>query len=386
MTYTQFAGVLFSMNIIWFLFGLPFAMMVGMVNFMTLFMMSDVIGVRAPNKLSALVLGGAWGVLLVLIFRGLLTYSGQLPFNFLIPLSLGFEKILTFFSVLPMVAAVYLWRWKIGGISVILGLICQVMLRWTNTTLNPDITTLYVTLIFLFAVAIYKDLTKRKNGETTPPLQDSILVKRYARIRKNWKYAAISGALLGAAVNLLIIHWWPAAPLLVEGDRFLAALMILPIWICWWSAGINTGLTAGMMSHQALGFTMVAALLLPSWSENLLAPFVSAIIGVAEFSLFALFIPKLARGLERFATVKEVTLAMQTVLGGAMEVGLTFLGLYTAFIMANTFGLFIVVAGYLTNEILGRPITRMAVAPISCIALGVLLNVIAVAGLTLPVI
>ncbi len=228
-------------------------------------------------------------------------------------------------------------------------------------------------------------MAKRKNRKTTPSLQeDAILIKRYARVRKNWKYVAISGALLGVAANFLVIHWWPTAPLLIGGDRFLAALMILPIWICWWPAGINTGLTTGMMSHQALGFTMVAALLLPSWSENLWAPFASAIIGVAEFSLLALFIPKLARGLERFATVKEVALAMQTVLGGAMELGLTFLGLYTAFIMAGTFGFFIVASGYLTNEILGRPITRMAVAPISCIVLGILLNVIAMAGLPLP--
>ncbi|MBA2138613.1 transporter, partial [Salmonella enterica subsp. houtenae serovar 44:z36,[z38]:-] len=85
--------------------------------------------------------------------------------------------------------------------------------------------------------------------------------------------------------------------------------------------------------------------------------------------------------LHRFPALKESGDNIRTAMTGILEIALLVGGIYAANDIWEGVGMFTVVALYILNEIAGRPVMKMAAAPLGAIVVGIAANIAAILGL-----
>ena len=127
-----------------------------------------------------------------------------------------------------------------------------------------------------------------------------------------------------------------------------------------------TSLTTGTFVTDGFGFTATAGLLAPN---GVLA----AVFGAAVMSLEALSLAVVAKLFDKVPSIKKSADSIRVAMTRLLEVAILVGSMSAAEGMAPGF--------FVMNEYFKKPIVRMAVGPIAVIAVGVLVNVLAVLGL-----
>ena len=97
-----------------------------------------------------------------------------------------------------------------------------------------------------------------------------------------------------------------------------------------------------------------------------------------------LLLSHIARLLDKYPGVRESGENIRTAMTRILEVALLIGGANAANAIAPGLGFFVIAGIYLLNEAAGRPIVRMAVGPIGAIAVGIIANLLVLAGLMPP--
>lgn len=361
-------------------YAIPFSLTAGLLLVHTIFLATDLIGVAAPNRYIAAILGALWGVGIVVGLQAVVHAFALLPVNFLPALGQVGTAVVAAFAVFPAVAVGLHHGWKQGLITLALQGVArqlavvfnQIPIGTTRITVNPEGAALIVGMLML---VIFATRVKADPGEEGLAHVFSDLVKR---IRKNTLILAVMGALVAAAGNLLLVAGDPISlSLLAQGNRTAAALTALARAIGYIPLVATTAITTGVYGPAGMTFAFGVGLLTPN---PVLAAVLGALTIVIEVQLLALF----SRFLDLFPGMREAGGFIRTAMSQVLEIALLAGGMIAGNAMAPGLGFFVVAAVVALNEIAGNPISRLAIGPVAALVTGILVNLLHVVGLFTP--
>ncbi|MEU7158439.1 YhfT family protein [Streptomyces chrestomyceticus] len=152
-----------------FIFGLgaPMALSSGVLNPWLLFLPTDVLGILAPKKWLAPLLGGAWGAVVVFGLDGANDLAHDLPVGFLTAMQQMATPILFLFTLFPVLAITRQFGRLRGALAggVELTLVVLTMKVWPEVFAGAPAMAVGVLLLIGFAVA--KDVRQRRAERDT---------------------------------------------------------------------------------------------------------------------------------------------------------------------------------------------------------------------------
>lgn len=382
-----------------FIFGLgvPVALSSGVLNPWILFLPSDILGVFSPKKWLAPILGGAWGAVVVFGLNAATTAVNSLPVNFLTPMQQMAVPILSLFAFFPAVAiAMQFGRVRSAIAFLVTLLVMLIDMKWLPQV-TPSALALAAGMLMLVIFAITEEIkTARaaKSATDSTNVQpdevltaseedketESIFTANAARLRKNIPWFMVMGLLLGVLVNTHMFGGGEATSyILAKGQYanaaqvdFYRALGFIPLIV-------TTAVASG--AYQIVGTTLIypVAYLLPN-------PILAGIAGALLFGVEVFVLSYVAKGLGALRAIRDASDNIRNAINITLEVAILFGALAAGNAMAGGVGIAIVGGLYALNEVLGRPVVRMAAGPVGVIIAGILLNILAYAQLFTPLV
>ncbi|QBD82588.1 permease [Ktedonosporobacter rubrisoli] len=402
-----------------FIFGLgvPIAFSSGVLNPWVLFLPSDILGILSPKKWLAPILGALWGAIVVFGLGAATTAANSLPVNFLTAMQQMSNPILYLFAFFPAVAiAMQFGRWR-GAIAFVLGLLVMLAtMKWIPVMFPGALTMASgVVLLVIFAVAeeikmaratrlqAAAERAKRQSADNEAATAEeggtatvataieedtnssideetsSIFAANAARLKKYAPFFVIMGVLLGVLVNTHMFAGGEATSYIIAKGQyanaaqvdFYRALGFIPLIV-------TTAIASG--AFQVVGFTLIypAAYLLPN-------PILAGIAGGLLFGIEVFVLSYIAKWLGTLRTVRDASDNIRNAINLTLEVAILFGSIAAANAMAGGVGIAVVGGLYALNEVLGRPVVRMAAGPVGVILAGIAFNLLAYIHLFTPI-
>lgn len=406
-----------------FIFGLgaPMALSSGALNPWLLFLPTDVLGLLAPKKWLAPLLGGGWGALVVFGLSGVNDVAHDLPVDFLTAMQDMSTPILFLFTLFPVLAITRQFGKLRGGIAgvVELALVITTMKLWPDVF--PGAAAMAVGVVMLIGFATVKDVRQRRaeraaagaaaetetgagrrsgrdagagsaarggsgadaqaseaESEAADPMQ-SLFSASAARLRRHLPLFMVLGAGVCLLAQMHVFGGGEATSFLIaKGDYAGAAQVDFYRVFGFIPLIATTALASG--AYAIAGFTFVYPIgyLLPS-------PWLALIAGAAVFAVEVLALSWIGRMLGRLPSVRDSSEHLRSAISETLWLAILFGSLLAANTMGGGLGILIVGGLYLLNEATGRVVVRMAAAPAAVLAGGVLLNILYWLDLFTPV-
>lgn len=382
MTRPEFALVVTGMGFGWVLAGFSQWLGTGLIAVHLTLIATDCLGSWAPNKWIALLLGGVYGALCAFGTSLINSAFAALPYNFLNDLTQISTPALPIFSVFPAVAIASQFGSKKGIITAVIEavvyifctIVGSITIGSVSISLYPYTFAMLAGMICLvvYSVGANKGAESVENDEE----EMNLFTKNAARIKGNWVYLCIQGALNALGINILAQAYQPyvLSAAVQSGDLGTFQLAMIGVIVAFIPLIVSTSLATGV--YQAVGLTtcMLVGTLAPTWW---LAPVFGFAAEFIEIQLLGL----LGVGLSKFPELSKcgdhIRDAMVSCIGIALMIG--------AFMAANAIwgavGLMLVGAFYVLNDITGQRLPKSAVGPIAAVVVGVLYNIVVLLGL-----
>ena len=366
-------------------FGLPTSIGASIILIHCLLLTTDIIGTWCPDTKLGLILsgviGGVYGLLLLVGLEVIVKLFGFLPYNFLSDLGAvsGFMTIA--FAMFPALAVAYQHGFGKGAVTGIVTVIAWFLFKKFGTfhigadrtfTLNPDGMAMLVGVVMML---VYAARVKATGSESNAQLTE-VFSGKLARIRKNWFLLAIIGGLIACGTALGIVAGDPGSLAAVaDGDWSTAGMIALARAIGFIPLVFTTSIVTGVYAPAGCTFVFVIGLFLHS--SPLLALIVGAVVMIVEMMLINVF----AKGMDRFPGVKDMGEHIRTSMTKVIEITLMVGAVIGAEKTAGAVGLagvgaMFVIGCVLLNRRSKKPIVEMAIGPVACILFGLLVNVL----------
>ncbi|MFF8783419.1 YhfT family protein [Streptomyces sp. NPDC015125] len=400
-----------------FVFGLgaPMALSSGVLNPWLVFLPTDLLGILAPRKWLAPVLGGAWGAVVVFGLKGANEVAHELPVDFLTAMQQMATPILFLFTLFPVLAISKQFGRLPGAVAgvVEVALVVVTMKLWPMVFAGAPAMAAGVLLLIGFAVA--KDLRQQRRervraadermvtadeqpeaaderaeaadkhakaaaeGATAaherPAVPDedpmvSLFSASAARLRRHLPLFMALGAGVCLLAQLHIFGGGEAASFLIAKGRtaeaaqvdFYRAFGFLPLIA-------TTALASGAYGIAGFTFVYPVGYLLPS-------PWWALVCGALVFAAEVLALSGIGRVLGGLPSVRDSSEQLRGAIGATLQLALLFGSLLAAQAMGGGLGILLVGGLYLLNEAMGRVVVRSAAGPAAVVVGGVLLNVL----------
>ncbi|MEV6697847.1 YhfT family protein [Streptomyces sp. NPDC051453] len=374
-----------------FVFGLgaPMALSTGVLNPWLLFLPTDILGLLAPKKWIAPILGGAWGAVVVFGLNSANDVAHDLPVDFLTAMQQMSTPILFLFTLFPVLAITKQFGRVWGGVAGVLelALVVMTMKIWPN--MFAGALAMAVGVLMLIGLAIAKDVRERKaaraegGGVEEVVLADDPMASLFsagaARLRKFLPLFMVLGAGVCVLAQMHIFGGGEATSFLIAKGHYSEAAQVDFYRVFGFIPLIaTTALASG--AYGIAGFTLVYPIgyLLPN-------PFLAAIVGAAVFAVEVLALSYIGKFLGKLPTVRDSSEHLRSAITDTLQLAILFGSLMAANAMGAGLGILVVGGLYLLNEAMGRPVVRMAAAPAAVIVGGVLLNLLYWLDLFTPV-
>lgn len=391
-----------------FIFGLgvPIAFSSGVLNPWLLFLPTDILGLFAPKKWLAPLLGAIWGAIVVFGLSAATTAVHSLPVDFLTAMQQMANPILYLFAFFPAVAISMQFGRLRGSAAFIVSLLVLLAdMKWLPAV-SPAALALAAGMIMLLIIAILEETrtareTRRERATaaaattvaTEAPATEaeveegqideeimSLFAANAARLRKNVLFFVVMGVLLAVLVNTHMFGGGEATSYIIAKGQYASAAQIdfyralgfIPLIV-------TTAVASG--AYQIVGFTLIypVAYLLPN-------PILAGIAGGLLFGVEVLVLSYITKGLGTLRVIRDASDSLRNAINLTLEVAILFGSLAAGNAMAAGVGIAIVGGIYALNEAMGRPIVRMAAAPVAVILAGIILNILAYVHLFTPIV
>ncbi|MFE9966801.1 YhfT family protein [Streptomyces sp. NPDC005525] len=361
-----------------FIFGLgaPMALSTGVLNPWLVFLPTDILGMLAPKKWLAPILGGAWGAVVVFGLNGANDVAHNLPVDFITAMQQMSTPILFLFTLFPVLAITKQFGRKWGGVAggLELALVVLTMKLWPK--MFAGALAMAVGVLMLIALAVAKDMKQRKAdkaaGVTGIVLDDDPMASLFsasaARLRRYLPLFMVLGAGVCVLAQMHIFGGGEATSFLIAKGQYAEAAQVDFYRVFGFIPLIaTTALASG--AYGIAGFTLVYPIgyLMPN-------PFLAAIVGAAVFALEILALSSIGKVLGKLPSVRDSSEHLRSAIGDTLQLAILFGSLMAA--MGGGLGILVVGGLYLLNDAMGRPVVRMAAAPAAVIVGGILLNVL----------
>lgn len=369
-------------------FGIPISIAGGILLIHSILLGTDIIGLSLnKGKVSTAIaglIGGLYGAGVYFGLQFVVAGFEKLPLNFVDGFNLVGAPVVVSFMVFPAIAIALQFGVKKGIIAFLVSALARQIIVFTNTeqlisiggtpvVLSPEGIALVVGMIFLMTFAI-----REKSDDTSLSTLASLFVDRVTRIKKHVWILMVSGALISAAANYLIVAGDPISlNLLSEGKISEGAIASFAKAIGFVPLIASTAIATGVYGPAGFTFVFGAGILSPN-------PLVAAIAGALIIFAEVWLLTYLAKFLDRYPGVRASGENIRTAMTRVLEVALLIGGANAANAIVPGFGFFAIAGIYLLNEAAGRPIVRMAVGPLGAIAVGIIGNILVLLGLFTP--
>lgn len=369
-------------------FGMPISIASSLILIHSILLGTDMIGLSFARGKGLTTLSGLLGALYsVGIYYGLQAVINgfkRLPLNLVDGFNAVGEPVVVSFMVFPAIAIALQFSIKKGIVTLVVAALARQLVAFTNDqkliqmgdsaiTLSPEGIALIVGMIFLIAFAM-----QEKSNEKTMSTLATIFTDRVARIKRYAWVLMLSGGLVAAATNMLLIAGDPISlNLLSKGNISAGGMTSLAKALGFLPLIASTAIAAGVYSPVGFTFVFAAGIFSPN-------PFVAAIMGAFIIFCEVFLLSKMAGFLDRYPGIRNSGENIRTAMTRVLEVALLIGGANAANTFIPGFGFFAIAGFYLLNEVAGRPIVRMAVGPIGAIAVGIIGNILVVLGLYVP--
>ncbi|MET7525063.1 YhfT family protein [Streptomyces sp. NPDC005248] len=363
-----------------FIFGLgaPMALSTGVLNPWLVFLPTDILGMLAPKKWLAPILGGAWGAVVVFGLNGANDVAHDLPVDFITAMQQMSTPILFLFTLFPVLAITKQFGRKWGGVAggLELALVVLTMKLWPK--MFAGALAMAVGVLMLIALAVAKDMKQRKAdkaaGVTGIVLDDDPMASLFsasaARLRRHLPLFMVLGAGVCVLAQMHIFGGGEATSFLIAKGQYAEAAQVDFYRVFGFIPLIaTTALASG--AYGIAGFTLVYPIgyLMPN-------PFLAAIVGAVVFALEVLALSSIGKVLGKLPSVRDSSEYLRSAIGDTLQLAILFGSLMAANAMGGGLGILVVGGLYLLNDAMGRPVVRMAAAPAAVIVGGILLNVL----------
>lgn len=363
-----------------FIFGLgaPMALSTGVLNPWLVFLPTDILGMLAPKKWLAPILGGAWGAVVVFGLNGANDVAHDLPVDFITAMQQMSTPILFLFTLFPVLAITKQFGRKWGGVAggLELALVVLTMKVWPK--MFAGALAMAIGVLMLIALAIAKDMKQRKAdkaaGVTEIVLDDDPMASLFsasaARLRRYLPLFMVLGAGVCVLAQMHIFGGGEATSFLIAKGQYAEAAQVDFYRVFGFIPLIaTTALASG--AYGIAGFTLVYPIgyLMPN-------PFLAAIVGAAVFALEILALSSIGKVLGKLPSVRDSSEHLRSAIGDTLQLAILFGSLMAANAMGGGLGILVVGGLYLLNDAMGKPVVRMAAAPAAVIVGGILLNVL----------
>ena len=375
-------------------FGLPTSIAATIILIHCLLLTTDIIGVSCPDSKMGLILsgviGGLYGLLLLVGLEFIVKVFGLLPYNFLNDLGSVSVYMTIAFAIFPAVAVAYQHGFGKGAITAVITVVAWFLFKKFGTfnidathkfTLNADGMAMLVGVIMMLVFAAQIKGEGASNATLT-----KVFSAKLERIRKNWFLLAIMGGLLAAGTSLAIVAGDPASlAALGNGQNVEGGMIALARAIGFVPLVFTTSIVTGVYAPAGCTFVFVVGMFL--FGNPLVALLVGAAVMIVELLLINVF----ANVMDKMPGVKDMGEHIRTSMNKVIEITLMVGAVVGAEKTAAAVGLsgigaMFVIACVLLNRRSKKPIVEMAIGPVACILFGLLVNVLLLIGLVaLPV-
>ncbi|WP_405684236.1 YhfT family protein [Streptomyces sp. NBC_00057] len=363
-----------------FIFGLgaPMALSTGVLNPWLVFLPTDILGILAPKKWLAPILGGAWGAVVVFGLNGANNVAHDLPVDFITAMQQMSTPILFLFALFPVLAITKQFGRKWGAVAGVLELALVVMTMKVWPKMFAGSLAMAAGVLMLIALAVAKDMKQRRAdraaGVTEVVLEDDPMASLFsasaARLRKYLPLFMVLGAGVCVLAQMHIFGGGEATSFLIAKGQYAEAAQVDFYRVFGFIPLIaTTALASG--AYGIAGFTLVYPIgyLMPS-------PFLAAVVGAAVFAAEILALSYIGKVLGKLPSVRDSSEHLRSAIGDTLQLAILFGSLMAANAMGGGLGILVVGGLYLMNEAMGRPVVKMAAAPAAVIVGGILLNVL----------
>lgn len=367
--------------------GISFTLSTGLLNPWLLFLPTDILGVMIGSRILAALAGGLWGVLVVTSLAGVNAVLTGLPIDALGALGELGTPVMSAFALFPLLAVFYQFGWKAGVITAGVILISRLMIM-KFTGIYPESIQIFVGMLMLVIFAVCKDLNDRKAGVAAPDMSGmhSIFEERTKRIVKHLPFLAVTGALIAAVSNGGIfagseVSIYSLADALKMTDPAAQDAAMKQVALSEFMRGLGfipliatTALATGVYGVVGMTFVFVVGYLSPNIP-------VAAALGAVTICLEVYLLRGIGRFLEQFPSIRNASDNIRNSMNTLMEFALLIGGVLAVMKMGSTTGFTIFAMLFYLNEVMGRPVLKIAAPAVAAILTGVILNILYVFGL-----
>ncbi|NVJ55476.1 MAG: YhfT family protein [Vibrionaceae bacterium] len=367
--------------------GISFTLSTGLLNPWLLFLPTDILGVMIGSRILAALAGGLWGVLVVTSLAAVNAVLTGLPIDALGALGELGTPVMSAFALFPLLAVFYQFGWKAGAIAAGVILISRLMIM-KFTGIYPESIQIFVGMLMLVAFAVRKDLNDRKAGVAAPDMSGmhSIFEERTKRIVKHLPFLAVTGALIAAVSNGGIfagseVSIYSLADALKMTDPAAQDAAMKQVALSEFMRGLGfipliatTALATGVYGVVGMTFVFVVGYLSPNIP-------VAAALGAVTICLEVYLLRGIGRFLEQFPSIRNASDNIRNSMNTLMEFALLIGGVLAVMKMGSTTGFTIFAMLFYLNEVMGRPVLKIAAPAVAAILTGVILNILYVFGL-----
>ena len=370
-------------------FGLPTSIAATIILIHCLLLTTDIIGTWCPDSKTGLiasgVIGGVYGLLLLVGLEFIVKLFGYLPYNFLNDLGSVSVYMTIAFAIFPAVAVAYQHGFGKGAITAVITVVAWFLFKKFGTfnidathkfTLNADGMAMLVGVIMMLVFAAQIKGEGASNAALT-----KVFSAKLERIRKNWFLLAIMGGLLAAGTSLSIVAGDPASlAALGNGQNVEGGMIALARAIGFVPLVFTTSIVTGVYAPAGCTFVFVVGMFL--FGNPLVALLVGAAVMIVELLLINVF----ANVMDKMPGVKDMGEHIRTSMNKVIEITLMVGAVVGAEKTAAAVGLsgigaMFVIGCVLLNRRSKKPIVEMAIGPVACILFGLLANVLLLIGL-----
>ncbi len=367
--------------------GISFTLSTGLLNPWLLFLPTDILGVMIGSRILAALAGATWGILVVTSLTAVNTVLTGLPIDALGALGELGTPVMSAFALFPLLAIFYQFGWRAGAVTAVVILLSRLLvIKYTG--IYPESIQIFIGMLMLIIIAIRKDLADKKAGISPPDMSGlhGIFDERTKRIVKHLPFLAITGALIAAVSNagifagsevsiyslaeaykLTDVAEQDAALKQVALSEFMRGLGFIPLIA-------TTALATGVYGVVGMTFVFVVGYLAPNIP-------VAAVLGAITICLEVFLLRSVGRVLEHFPSIRNASDNIRNSMNTLMEFALLIGGVLAVMKMGSTTGFTIFAILYFLNEVLGRPVLKIAAPAVAAILTGIVLNVLFVLGL-----
>lgn len=367
-------------------FGIPTSIAASIILIHSILLATDIIGTVFTDDTKGMILsavvGGLYGLGILVGLQFIIDIFAKLPFNFLDPLGQVSAPVVAAFAIFPAVAVATQHGFKKGIIVGVVTTIVWFLIKKFGTftigeaqiALNAEGIAMLVGTIMMLVYA-----TKDKSTGTSNQDLTNVFSEKVSRIQKNWWLLAIMGGLLSAGTAQLLVAGDPISQNLLSQNEFTnAAMAALARSIGFIPLVFTTAIVTGVYGPAGVTLVFAIGILLHG------NPIIAFVAGGAMMAVEVFLINTFAKGMDKFPGVRDMGEHIRTSMSRVLEIALLVGGINAANSMAANIGSLFVIGFYLLNKKSKKPIVDLAVGPVAAILFGILLNILMLLGIWIP--